>query len=225
MPTPTNEELIDEINTLLGPGIIPPYTFASDAADIFEGYVFGLLVRAARNEGAATRYVDVSGAETQNLILRSSPGSIWSQRRAFTHAELAFPNKPTLEAHVGIFVSGRSKVEHECDVDALYEDEANTCRQNQVHPRQSKVLLSVECKFYSSGLGIDLARSFMGLVTDISTGSRFFVTNTSYANLEAILSYHNLDWEHDLAPINTRVAQRLLCHFEGVFRNFKATRQ
>src|SRR5258705_13058148 len=51
----------------------------------------------------------------------------------------SFPNCPDLEAHVGIFIAGKSGVAHECDVAVLYSDEACTCRQENAHPRSSQV--------------------------------------------------------------------------------------
>jgi hypothetical protein len=44
---------------------------------------------------------------------------------------IAFPNCPELEAHVGIYVEGRSGVLNECDVAVLDRDEAHKSLQRQ----------------------------------------------------------------------------------------------
>ena len=107
------------------------------------------------------------------------------------HAELHFPSAPVLEAHVGIYVSGKSKVNHECDVAVLDQDEANTCRGQSVHPRSSKVLLAIECKYYlSSSLGVDLGRYFLGLIDDIYTNGRFFVSTQNTGSVDKLFSRH-----------------------------------
>lgn len=112
-----------------------------------------------------------------SFYFRTTPSSIFSTAHDYCHAEIRFPRAPVLEAHIGIYVSGKSRVNHECDVAVIYHDEATTCRTHNVHPRSSKVLMSVECKYYlSSTLGIDLGRSFLGLIDDIYTDGRFFVS-------------------------------------------------
>ena len=139
------------------------------------------------------------------------------------HAELQFPNVPLLEAHVGIFVAGKSKLLHECDVAVLDRNEAATCRARQVNPRPGKVLLAIECKYYlSSSLGINLGRSFLGLVNDIGKDGRFFVSTQTKGSVDRLFSRHKREFEIGLSPFAPKEEWRLRGSFEKFFRNYQA---
>lgn len=214
--------LLREIGNILRTA--PPYAAggAASASDVFEVYVFALAIDAIRREGASVLYLSRNGLPAQSLIFRTSPGAIYSSANAYTYAQIQFPGCPALEAHLGILVEGKSGVVHECDVAVLYKAEADTCRLEQVHPRHSKVLLAVECKFYSTNLGIDLARSFLGLTEEIQQANRYFVANTSSQSVERMLSQHYRDWETEVIPSNNKNQQRLRALFENTFKRFKA---
>ena len=144
------DELLNAVIAALGAAVPPTLTSASAVSDLFEAYVFTLVVRAAQAEGATVSYLDVNGAAAQAFLFRISPGYICSKTHPYTHAVLAFPGREPLEAHVGVRVAGKSGVLHELDVCVLRQSEADTARQNQVHPRSAKVVIGVECKFYHS---------------------------------------------------------------------------
>lgn len=191
---------------------------ASDASDIFEAYVFCLVIQAARTEGAIVHYRDVYG--TPNLsafVFRTSPGYIFSTAHPYTHAVIEFPQKPVLEVHVGVRVAGKSDVLHECDVAVIQQVEAETCRQRMVPPRSSKVLIAVECKFYTTPLQLHLARAFIGLTSDLSAQTSVFVTNSSSNTLEKLLTGRKRDWEHNLLPSARVEADKLRARFQHSF--------
>jgi hypothetical protein len=219
---PIRPSLLVEIQNALGGAIIPSLTAADAASDIFEAYILSLVIGAARAEGATIEYRDVFGATPTTFVFRTSPGYIFSRTQPYTHAIIDFQNKPTLEAHVGVRVSGQSKVLHECDVAVLDQTEAETCRQNQVSPRSSKVLLAIECKFYSTNLPLGLARSFIGLESDLSARDCYFVVNTSSASVEKLLASKRRHWEHQIIPSSTNTVSRLRSSFQTAFNNFKA---
>lgn len=216
-------ELLSEIETVLGNSISPSLTTVSDASDIFEAYVFSLLIEAARTEGAVVIYRDVNGNTPSTFVFRTSPGYIFSTAQPYTHAIILFANKPSLEAHVGVRVVGKSNVLHECDVAVLEQSEAETCRRNLVPPRSSKVLIAVECKFYSTPLQLSLARAFIGLTSDLSAKNSLFATNTASDSLEKLLSGRKHEWEHNLAPRSPVQVGRLRGKFQTAFQHFKAT--
>jgi hypothetical protein len=171
-------------------------------------------------------FVDVSGRRvTSEFTFRTSPGNIFSTIKPYSHALIQFPNRPDLEAHVGIFVSGKSKVAHECDVAVLRKDEAGIARGFSSHPRSSssKLILAVECKFYvRSSMGIGLARSFLGLLTDIGKDDRFFVGVSEAERIGSLLSSHRKQWENGVSPVDPQERYvRLRKTFEQVFRNFR----
>lgn len=218
---PIRPLLLQEIQNALGPLITPNITSASAAADVFEAYIWALVIDAAREEGANIAYNNSQNVPVSSFVFRNSPGAIYSSH-PYTFAQIDFTDLPILEAHQGIYVAGSSGVFHECDVAVVFANEANTCRQNLVHSRSSKVLLAVECKFYSTNLGIDLARSFLGLTEEISQSDRFFVSNASSDSLKKMLTSHRRAWENGVTPLNARIQDRLRRYFETTFKHFKA---
>ena len=188
---------------------LPSTSRASKPSSSFCGHSF-----------AKKAFETTSRQVVSELVFRTSPSSIFSGD--FTHAVIKFPGKLVLEAHTGVYVSAKSKVRHECDVAVLQQGEADICRQNNVHPRFHKLVLSIECKFYASSLGINLARSFVGLLADIQSRERFFVANTSSDSVKTMLSFHNKNWACDIHPAQERNVRNLVAHFEAVFSRFKA---
>lgn len=219
-----NEELFDQIQFILGRTTLSNLTSSTDACDLFEVYVFTLIIEAAQKEGAAITYENVRGqCPPPAFIFRTSPGQIYSRQQDYTHAVIQFLNAPSLEVHVGVRVTGRSGVLHECDVAVIHRDEAISCRQGNASPRHSKLLLSVECKFYASSIPLHQARSFMGLLVDIPKGDdRFFVVNTHSDTAEKLLAHHDKRWEHHLTPNSITFVNKLRAAFEKKFANFKA---
>lgn len=216
--------MISAITAILGPAISVSPIAASSLNDIFEAYVLTLVIRAARDEGAMVNYINRDGTVATSMLFRTSPGFIYSSAKNYTHAVITFPDKPSLEAHIGVKVAGKSGVLHELDVAVMERAEAENCRRNSVSPRSNKVLVGVECKFYASSLQLHLARGFVGLVNDLSVKSPFFVTNTSSASVEKLLSHRvKHGWEKEISPAckNTEV-ERLVHAFRACFKNFKA---
>ena len=215
-------DLLNQIQTTLGSYITPSLSTSSDASDIFEAYVFSLVIEAAKTEGANVLYRDVFGNIPTTFVFRTSPGYIYSTTHPYTHAIIVFHNKPPLEAHIGVRIVGKSGVLHECDVAVIEQIEAETCRQNQVPPRSSKILIAVECKFYSTHLQLHLARAFIGLVSDMSAKNPIFVTNSASESLEKLLTARDEHWEHNVIPSASLEVSRLRHKFQDAFKKFKA---
>ncbi|MDM0112769.1 hypothetical protein QTI66_11470 [Variovorax sp. J22R133] len=216
--------MLSEIKSVLGSAIAASPVAASALSDVFEAYVLILVIRAARAEGGKVSFVRRDGSPATELLLRTSPGFIYSTAQNYTHAVIEFNSRPTLEVHAGIKVAGKSRVLHELDVAVLDRAEAENCRLNRVSPRSSKVNVGIECKFYSSSLQLHLARGFIGLVTDLSVNTPFFVTNTTSASVEKLLSHRvKHGWEHQISPAckNTEV-DRLVHALRSSFKNYKA---
>lgn len=218
----TIADLLAEIETALGPAVSASLTTASATSDVFEAYVFSLLIEAAETEGATITYRDVFGNIPTTFVFRTSPGYIFSRIHPYTHAVLSFPNKAPLEAHVGVRVVGKSGVLHECDVAVITQIEAETCRRREVPPRSSKIIVAVECKFYSTPLQLNLARAFIGLTSDLSANQAVFVSNSSSQSLEKLLSGRKKLWEHNIIPSSSVEVMRLRHKFQEAFQYFKA---
>jgi hypothetical protein len=224
---PLRPQLIADIRARLSAISAINLTNASAACDIYEAYVFALVVEAAERDGAIVHFEDINQRSVSQLRFRTSPGRIFLPQPPlpqvpYTHAVAEFAGKPPLEIHQGIYVSAKSGLLHECDLAVLLRSEAQTCRRERVSPRCAKVVLATECKFYSSGLGISLARGFLGLTSDIWSEGRFFVSNISSLSVRKLLTHHKRSWSNNLRPSNTVVLNRLRSLFERVFEEFNA---
>ncbi len=198
------------------------YSAPSATNDLYETYIWALCLQAARQHGAIVNYEDFNETPVSELVFRTAPGAIYSPARPYTHAAIEFAGCPTLEAHIGIKVTGKSRVLHECDVAILDREEARLCRLNEVHPRASKVLLAVECKFYTSAIQLYLGRGFLGLTSDIHRKERYFVTNGQSPSVTKLIAHHQSEWECGVFP-KSPDADALLHSFARAFRNYKAS--
>lgn len=214
------DELIAAITSIVSQAQAVGYADPGATNDVYENYVWALTLRAAADQGAAINYRTVHGSPASSLMFRTSPGAIYSTLHDYTHAVLAFPESPPLEVHVGVKVTGRSRVLHECDVAVIDADEADLCRFNAVHPRASKLLIATECKFYTTGVQLHLGRGFLGLTNDIHKKDRYFVTNGSSDSVNKLISYHQTEWEFGVVP-NAKQANDLMHSFARVFRNYR----
>jgi hypothetical protein len=195
----------------------------SAGKDLYEPYVWALVLEAAERMGAIISLRDRQGNVPGSFWFRTEPSGIASVAHPYCHAVIEFANCPVLECHVGIFVSGRSKVIHECDVAVVMQSEADACRDNNAHPRFSKAILTVECKFYvNATVGVGHGRSFLGLIHDIQNGERYFVATRASSSVSKLFAKHNKEYELGLSPMAPDVETRLRGSFEKAFRDFKS---
>lgn len=157
------EDLIAEIEGVISSAVSEGYEQPSETNDIYENYVWTLCLQAAERNSAAIRYETVKEEPASKLVFRTSPGAIYTATHDYTHAVLEFSDCPPLEIHVGVKITGKSRVLHECDVAVIDRSEAQLCRTEEVFPRASKVLIAAECKFYTSSIKLYLGRGFLGL--------------------------------------------------------------
>ncbi len=220
---PIRDELLNEIKDILG-AITPSLNAYSAADDLFEAYIFSILIHAAHAEGASISYQCINGGTPNPFVFRTSPGFIVSNRRNYGYAVINFSGCPLLEAHVGIRIAGQSNVLHECDVSVLQKDEADLCRSGpeRVAPRSSKVIIAVEAKHYTVGLPLHLGRAFLGLARDLSVSDLYFITNREANFIEKLLSHKKQLWEHNITPSEINSVERLRYHFQTAFKNYKA---
>jgi len=216
------DDLISAIDTVVAKATNAGYSDASATNDIYENYIWALCLRAARQQGATIRYETFNETPTNTLVFRTAPGAIYSTAQPYTHAVIEFTSCPPLEAHIGIRVTGKSRVLHECDVAVLDKTEARLCRLEQVHPRASKVLIAAECKFYTSAIQLSLGRSFLGLTSDIHRKQRYFVTNGQSPSVVKLIAHHDSEWECGVLP-NAADADALVHSFARAFRNYRAS--
>lgn len=221
---PVHDDLIAAIAQIASVAATVGYADPGATNDVYENYVWALSLRAASQQSAAISYRTADGAPASSLVFRTAPGAIYSTAHPYTHALLDFPESPPLEVHVGVKVTGRSRVLHECDVAVIDSEEAQLCRANQVYPRASKVLIAAECKFYTSAIQLHLGRGFLGLTNDIHKKDRYFVTNGTSTSVNKLIAYHQIEWDFGVLP-NTQQADSLMHSFARVLRNYRAQYQ
>ncbi|MBI4471360.1 MAG: hypothetical protein HY646_01750 [Acidobacteria bacterium] len=214
--------VLTQIRALL-PAIVTQTSWDHAAdEDRFEGYVFALVLEAARKEGASIRLENRNGPFNGIATFRTAPGHIWSPLHPYTHAVIDFANKPLLEAHVGVYISGRSRLYHEADVAVLSRAVARTCRADRVDPSQSDAVLLLECKYYASDPGVGLGREFLGLSAECGKDQCVFVTNQSASRLQKLFEAHDREWGHQVLPGNNHDVDRLVGFAQRAFARYKA---
>jgi hypothetical protein len=216
--------LLASIQAILPTAISPNLTTGSQGDDLYEAYIWSVVIAAAKNKGGAIEFKDVFGnIASTTFVFRTSPGELWWQSQSYCHAEIEFPSCPILEAHVGIYVAGRSQVRHECDVAVLFKSEADVCRARRVLPRASKVILSVEAKYYvNSTPGLSLGRAFLGLRDEIQRTNRFFIATSHSGSVAKLLAKHTRDFDLQFTPTNPHNVDVIRGAFEKVFDAFMA---
>jgi hypothetical protein len=193
------DDLIAELTTAVGNRAVS-YNSASAAWDVYEGYAFGLVIRAAVAAGGRIWYEDRFGNTANNLVFRTSPGMLYSTAQPYTHAVIDFPGCPPLEAHVGVRVQGKSGVPHECDVLVLSAAEASLSRDRGVVPRGTRSLIAIECKYYAGYLSLHLARGFHGMHADLGVKNPYFIANLRAQRIEKYLTSLGRNWERGVIP-------------------------
>lgn len=189
---PSNDELLASIRSLLGAGALPTANTNDQGYDLYEAFLLGLVVRAARRVfGASSVWYETAGvgitADVQRL--RTSPGSIHTSAvHGYTHAIFDVGDGRRLEAHVGIYVSGSSNVPHEADVAVIEHAEAERARNDRVAPRSSQLQLAMEAKYYPGNLPISVGREYLGLYSDLGAKQRLLVSSTSAPRVMTLLA-------------------------------------
>lgn len=196
----TPGQLAAEVAARLGPAVAPNLTSANYAYDLYEAYIFTLVLSAARREGFGVAYEHITAAPPNTFTFRTSPGHIYTATQPYSYAVLTAQRGLELEAHVGIRALGKSRVAHECDVIVLRRDESVLCRANRVDPVHNHAELVVECKFYAAALGLGLLRSFLGLSADLGGPETRLVSNVSSRSLARLFKSHKRKWEDELVP-------------------------
>lgn len=225
---PLDAAILDSIRATIGATRTPSLSSFSAASDVFEAYILSRILVAAKESGALpVEWYDRHMSQSTELVFRTSPGAIYSDRRPYTHAVLRFPgNVEPLEAHLGVIVEGKSGVAHECDVVVVLQSEAALCRLRSVNPRHSKIVIAVECKYYTGQIPLGLARSFIGLLSDIDStyAQCHFAVNTGSATAEKLLAKQKRQWDSNLLP-ETAGEQSITSAFKKTFRDYQVRKR
>ncbi|WP_394617333.1 hypothetical protein JNUCC0626_48355 [Lentzea sp. JNUCC 0626] len=175
---------------------------ASAGDDLYEAFLFALVLRAARAEGYEVGLEDGTGRPPAVVRLRRSPGRLYSSQ-AFTHAVLTLSGtaKPPLAVHTGVAVAGKSKVAHEADVVVLQQPAAERCRQLGTDPQSSKAVMVVEGKVYrKQPVGLGTGREFLGLDSDLSTKTTIFAATFTSLSIVHLLQGKAMSYSVGVLP-------------------------
>lgn len=218
-----NTRLIEDIGQQLKQTLHPEIQTESEISELYNFYIFCILIRAARNEGALVYYKDVLKRNPEQLVFRRRAGQIYDPSKPYTHAVIEFRDKPPLEVHMGVKIHGRLRVLYDCDICVLYKMEADSCRANQRQPRASRILMAVDCQYYTSQLKLELAQAFIAFSSELRVaGSCYFVSNSSSDSVGKLLASRKRKWEYDIFPRATNNVNRLMYEFQTTFKDFKA---
>ena len=191
--------------------------------DIYEAYLFGLILEASRIAGYTVDFQDSDGSARQ-LHLRRSPGKIFSPGRSgarFTHAVLTVRNRPPLEVHTGIRFVGKSKVLHEADVLVIPQRDADRSRAVRIDPQSKSAFLIVEAKYWTKPVGLGTGREFLGLRRDSSAKAQAFVCTIAESSAIALLAGSpGVEYDDGVLPALAG-EQSLRSYFHRLLRDYR----
>lgn len=229
---PLKEDLISQIEKNIALSLVPEYKTKAHTSDTFEAFVMSIILKAAVEADVQTpiEWETTQEKATKDILFRRSPGHV-NDSKEYTHAILKFPNTPSLEVHLGIYVVGVSGVPQECDIAIIYADEAQRCRRivnGGAVVRSTKVFIGVECKCYqNSKLSLNMGRAFLGLKKDLSNnGTYYFAFNDEKTSVKKLLARHHKEKAvHNLMPFSKKEKRRFQSSLENMFEDLKAKHQ
>jgi hypothetical protein len=118
-------------------------------------------------------------------------------------------------------VQGSSGALNEADVAVIPWSEGESCRNNDVEPRASSALLTVECKFYTTPLPLGMGRGFIGLCAEFGRKKSYFAMNQPQGTVGLLLKKHAEHWEHSIVPASATDVGRFIGNLQTPFKNFK----
>jgi len=212
------EELLTELEAALD-GVSTPFTAADTADRVYEGYVFSQVIAAAAEAGAIVTYEDRDEHEIKDLVFRGAPGVVHSRGRRFTHAVLRFGTARPVQEHLRVKARGRS-LESESDILILDTKAARDSRRKGELPTASGCVLTIECKYFATGLLRDEALHYMGVRSGFPPSMpSLFVANTFSPKANQCLSALKSPYEFEVMP-DTRFQGHMRSHIREALKRF-----
>jgi hypothetical protein len=201
---------------------------ATSGGYLYEAYLFGIVLRAARFEGYSVELEDEDGPAA-SLRLRGGPGRLpvpGPPGRRWTRAVLSCPERLPLEVHTAVGVVGKSKVVHEADVLVLPQSDAVRCRNFDLDPQGSDAELLIEAKYYTEAVGLGEGREFLGLISDVSAKNKMFVATLVGRSVVNLLAGQRPVVQHDIGVLPGRQGElSLLGIVQRVLRIYRTSRR
>lgn len=190
----------------------------------FEAYIFSLCCEAVRRAGGTATLTGIkSGANPSTIVFRGAPGSMASTNQDFCYANCTL-NQRSFEIHVDVEYQGTSGALHEIDVSVCDHSHASAVRRTSATPKGTgnKLLIAFECKFYEASPGVNLGRTFVGLVSDCgSLRLKGFISNIPSEKLKQYFSKTTRPEPFlGLNPTNREGEHRFIRNVEQVLRKW-----
>ena len=186
----TNQQLLSDLRQRLAARV--NLTVSDKYYDLYEAYLFALVVEAARVVApACVSFESGAGVPVRMLFCGTSPGRMdGASARRYTHAVVALGGDPgrDLEIHLGVYFAGTQRVPHECDIAVVLRPEGLRARGNGVYPRASQLKLAFEAKYREANLRLAVGREFLGLRSQLKRDCCISVTNSEGPKTARMLS-------------------------------------
>ena len=176
------------------------YVNRTEIDKLYEIYIFSSVIQSLRLLGCLLEARDSSDNATTNFEFRLSPGYIFSPTVSSSFVHITYNNKE-YELHNGVRILGKASVLHELDVAIIERDEARRCRDNNIHPRQSKIKFFAECKFYGVDLPLYIGREYLGLCSEFIVRVKTIVSNVGSNNIHKLITSHKQTENFQLTPL------------------------
>lgn len=204
--------LLADVETALGLAVDLGYASKAKNHDLYEAYVLTLLLLAAASAGWKIELRDGWGHTVTAPLFRLGPGRITA--RHYTFARMTKPGRATLEAHLGVKVSGQAPVGistptksgrllHEFDLIVLPEAIATACRATGDDPDHTAVKIHAEMKFYTGRLSLPLGRASIGMALECGlSGKSALITNQLGYTVQDLVQHHSVAFRFNVLPSN-----------------------
>jgi hypothetical protein len=160
----TRKDLITSVQNVLEK-LDATYLGSAQESDLYEAALLAEATAAVEASSGTTVMVTNDGSTpAQQLVFRVSPGHLW--KSGYTYV-IGSANVGALEIHLGVKVTGSSRVAHECDIAIITKDEADLSRTFSRHPRRDGLLAAIEAKNYAASPPLAIGRGFLGLALEL----------------------------------------------------------
>lgn len=181
------DELVVAITGLSKLPLAGRYAVGARVHDLYEGFVFALVLATAKSTGAGVNLYSKAGPRS-DIELRTQPGRLWPAAPGITWADVQTRTNRSLQVHAGVYVRGYRGTSHECDVALLTAQESLSSLVGGRDPRSREgLILGVECKYRTKrNPGLGEARALLGLASELTYGRTGFACNRPSASVQAV---------------------------------------
>jgi hypothetical protein len=187
---------------------------------LYHLYVFTLVLEAAASEGAEITYWDRTGQLELPPQILVGPHSFHAEN--YIYAQAYFSSRRYIEVHINARITGKSKIEYECDIAVVRRKSARAARGRKRSPIYRNLLFEIECRFRAESIQLSAAQALLGVIDDVTTsprGRNLYVVNSSIGDAGTqFLNRHNVRYHHRLIPGN---ASSLVEDIKEIFGQYK----